>query len=318
MSSALIFANTVAEYESSRLLTPPLLKQIAGGNFKDAVERLKDLNYLTQSDTVLNIDLDALYFNKIKQLNDFLAEYSSSAELNRFLLSFYYYADAKALFNYYKNKDEFYPKLYLDNPVLIDSFSQNIFDGLPPSLKNVILTIDNNANQKDIDLIFIKAMHLDKLAFAKKLGKGFVAFAKAEIDLANILSCYRAKKLNIDYSSFKQELIGNGEIELDDIAAALNDKNDFNSMLELLRSTDYENVAFALSKNDLTNFKKHSAALLDESLQKEYSKHLKYGPLAKFVFEFITQIKTINYILVALKNNISFNFDDVYLEVALA
>ena len=160
----------------------------------------------------------------------------------------------------------------------------------------------------DIDLL--KAKHSKDLETSKKLGKNYLAYSKLEIDLATILTSYRATKLAFNYDKLSQELFDGGTINLDEFEV-LKTKG-FSALATELQATPLENPVNALLNNDITLFRKSSSETLYNTLAPEFESFLKFGPLLKYCINCVNEYKIVNYILVALKNNISLDLTKLW------
>jgi len=163
---------------------------------------------------------------------------------------------------------------------------------------------------KDVNFELLKELYKQNLKTSKKLGKNYLLYSKLEIDLTNILTAYRACRLGLDIDSLKAELFEGGTITLDDFDCLVDKK--LATLAKELNFPPLEESFNALLNNNLTAFRKASEELLYNTLSPEFTSYLKFGPLLHYCLNYISEYKTVNFILVALKNNIKIDLGSLW------
>jgi len=145
-----------------------------------------------------------------------------------------------------------------------------------------------------------QAVFADNSALAEKIGvSSLIRYCKRQIDITNILTAYRAKKLGYNREETLSELFEGGEIDFESI-----------TLINDLKETIYDEAVTALEAGDLQSFRRLTEDLLLETLKKDSNNFMSYGPFIKYIFTQMEEYRTVRYILVCIKNNISFSVDN--------
>ncbi|MCL2555830.1 MAG: V-type ATPase subunit [Firmicutes bacterium] len=145
--------------------------------------------------------------------------------------------------------------------------------------------------------INIKERFDKRLHLTQKLGKHFVDLVRTDIDLINLLTFYRSKKIGISFKENFDEYIDGGFLNLEEFDA---EDYRYSDAVNLLKEYDFENFAI-LKKNQVFSKLKHNQ-----------HNFLRNGPFLRFFFSKLFEIKNIRYILILLKNNINPNLDHLW------
>ena len=311
MISQSIYANTLAEYEAKNLLSREKLRRIAGTGFGDAVKILIEYGYFGDyPSSSLSPDVDGFITAQIRELTAFVEENCPCAALTKALLNRFVYSDAKALFKARCAGFDVSGALYLENDTLRDAFANQKYASLPPFLQNAVSALGEKPSAKEIDRVFTNAMFQDNLASAAEVGASFVRYCKREIDIANILSAYRAEKMNFNAGELLAELFEGGEISSEDFAAISG--AGFAALSRALKGTVYEEAAFLLESGNIPGFRKHTSELLFGTLKNEYTDFTGFGPFIRYFISRLSEIQNVNFILICSKNNIAFDLNDLW------
>ncbi len=138
----------------------------------------------------------------------------------------------------------------LDKKVLVAMLNMSSIADILKKIKNLGYNINIEEFEKTKDLAIIEN-HLDKdffyktISFADRIpkdGERFKAFLKIEIDIINIMTLLKLKRINTDKSKTLQFLIFSGQNigkkELESLAGA----NDIENLLNKLRGTKYSRI----------------------------------------------------------------------------
>jgi len=297
-----IYNNIIANYEASSLLNKEQFNRLASTDFLDAVKILFSYGYVDAG----TLDIDAIMLAQYKKLFLFLTEHSTSSTLLKFILSRYYYLDAKTLYLENCTVDE----LYLNDVKLKKAIVNKKYDALAKPLQVALKSLNENSSRKEIDFAFLDANFKDNLTLANSLGKKYLEYAKYEIDLSNILTAYRAKKLNFSFRDFYSNLFCGGTIDLEEFEC-LKD-NSFDFFAYGLSGTSISNVIRSLKLGDTSTFKANSDQFLFGILSNEMTSLLKHGAFLTYALCYLSEFKVVNFILVSLKNNIKINKDQLW------
>jgi len=289
MSSQNIYANTVAEYQARRLFGKEKLRRIAGAEFGNAIKILIGYGYLGDYDNADSQDIDSFIASQIRRLTEFIEENSASSALTKILLSSFICSDVKALYKSSFADGGVSSALYFNDSVTLDA----------EHIKEAVSELSENPSGKEIDYAIMQAMFAENLAFAKETGTSLLRYCRRQIDITNILSAYRAKKLGYSHEETLSELFDGGEISLENIISS-----------DDVKETEYEEAVIALESNDIRKFRKLTESLLLDTFKKDFTNYSGYGPFIRYVLTQLEEYKTVRYILVCIKNNIAFSVDD--------
>ncbi|MCL2847891.1 MAG: V-type ATPase subunit [Firmicutes bacterium] len=286
ITSQNIYSNTLAEYQSSKLLSSQKLRRIADTKYSDIYKLLLDFGYNGDYLNINSYDVDLFLSKQIKQLAKFIKETATLNALAKILLNPFYYSDAKAIYKKQFSDTEVTLYLDLDNPLGVDTNA-------------IIEDLGENPTAKEIDLAFTKAMHNENLLLAKQISPTFIEYTKTQIDIDNILSLYRSSRMGYNKENAREELIEGGNISLEE----------FTSLDNLLDNPIFEESLTALITNDITNFRSLTNEILLDILKKNTTNFLSFGPFIKYILAQIAEYDSVRQILIAKKNNLSLNIN---------
>lgn len=303
-----IYANSIANYMSGHLLGQDKLNRLIDAEFSDAVRMLIDYGYGGGHIDPDSYDIDKFITNETQTLIEFVAESSASVELASCLLNRFYYLDAKVLFKLKYLGKEADNSLYIKDEEFRTAFVSGDYSVLPEFMADACRLLSEKAvsttlSAKEIDIEFTKAMHLDNLKCAKaSRNKSLVSYCKAQIDISNILSGFRAKQLNMTQAELQNEIYEGGAINLEDILNIVALEN--SSIISGFSSTEYADVVASLiDSNDVEGYLKETDELLFGYLKGKADDMNSYSPFINYFYAQILEYKTIKVILVCLKNN---------------
>ena len=307
-----IYANAIASYMSGRLLGIEKLRRLAGADFRSAVKMLVEYGYGGGISYSGSYDIDRFITNEARRLCAFVEETSPSDGLTRCLLNRFYYSDAKILYKsrYSGNTDY---ALVPGSEMMKAAFLKREYGDLPPYMRDTAKELDakyagTEVSAKEIDQEFTRAMHKDSLECAHLSGsRSITAYCRAQIDVTNILSAYRAKQLKMNQDGLFSELYEGGEIPLEHITKILSDTSA--QYVQGFDGTPYEDIISTLEHGKTALYFKRSDELLVGILKEEFNKIASYGMFIRYFIEQILEFKAVKYILVCIKNGISVDFN---------
>ncbi len=304
-----IYANSVANYLSGRLLGQDKLNRLIDADFSDAVRMLIDYGYGGGNLDANSYDIDKFITNETQSLIEFVAECSASEELASCLLNRFYYLDAKVLFKLKYLGQEPNNSLYIKDEDFRSAFTSGDYSVLPQFMIDACnelteKSVSSKLTAKEIDIAFTKAMYLDNLKSAKSSrNKSLIGYCTAQIDISNILSAFRAKELSMTASQLQDEIYDGGNIKLENIMEILSSESV--AIVSNFSNTEYADVVAKLVEdNDVAGYLKETDEILFNFLQGKSNDMNSFSPFINYFNAQILEYKTIKLILVCLKNNI--------------
>jgi len=137
-----------------------------------------------------------------------------------------------------------------------------------------------------------KKLSKENLLLAKKLGTPYLNYLKINIDITNILSLYRGKKLELHLHEVESHLVAGGFVCIEDLFS-----NDVPSI--------YSDTTAALTNNNIASFRLIVHELLLNTISHQFTDFSTIGPFIKFALAKISELKTVKLILISIKNNIT-------------
>ena len=193
----------------------------------------------------------------------------------KFLVSHGYLSERQTLESYDIDRFIAMQKDYLKNFVLENASEE--------ALSKFLL------NRPDFSEHSITELLKENIKNAKELGSNFEKFLKHEIDIINILSFHRAKKIGYSSEEIKEELIEGGEISTEEFD---------------VKGSDFEDILALLNDGKLNEVRRRSNELALDAFSDGFNDFSTYDPFVKYFFEKLFEIRLVNYILVCLKYNI--------------
>ncbi|MCL2375031.1 MAG: V-type ATPase subunit [Firmicutes bacterium] len=307
MSLQNIFTNTLADYNREKLFGREKLLRLASADYFDALKILLEYGYLSEFSLAKDYDICRLVTTQIRLLIEFIEENAANINLKRLLLNRFYYTDAKVLY-----KAQFTPMLLRGALFRRDSkkqeaIEQKKYNNLSVTMQEALKELDSEVSPlpKTIDLTLTRAKFKENLALAEKISKKMLAYTKCEIDIANLLSLYTAKKQNLSIEEYNEEFIDGGLLL-------------FNSLdFENLRCTDFEECIPFLKNDDLKLFRKKANSMLLDILNSTADNFASFDPFIRYFFAQLAEFKAVRFILVHLKNRIPFDKNEALWGIAV-
>ncbi len=303
-----IYANAVAKYLSSKLLGEEKLNRLIDAEFSDAVRMLIDYGYGGGNVDENSYDIDKFITSQTRLLIEFVESDCASENLKKILLNRFLYADAKVLFKAKFAKNDISQALYLSDENMSSAFSLSEYSLLPEHMAQTAMLLNEKSQtseltSKEIDVAFTKAMHSDNIQNAKESKeKNLITYCQAQIDISNISSAYRAKKLNISSEQLLEQLYDGGAVDLDDIQTIVSGENA--TIIGKFNSSIYSDLIFKLIESDnVAEFLRDSDEILFDILKGTGEDVASYSPFINYFLAQLLEYKTIKLILVCVKNN---------------
>ncbi|MDE6029590.1 MAG: V-type ATPase subunit [Clostridiales bacterium] len=291
MNTTKVFANTSAAMSSGRLDAERLRRIVECKTVAEAFKVLGDYGYAYSEGQ----SVDGFIVGETNKLIQFVAENSASEKLANALLARFKYNNAKLA---YKSRFTAVPD---DGYYALDFDCKKIADGdysdADPFMTKALEALDEAGENRPqaIDLALTRAMYEYILSCGVSLIK---KYARAEIDMKNILTAARMKKLGIAGEQF----ISGGKVSVETLTEALAE-DDFASCFE---HTPYAEYAERIAENDFADLWKSELEADDYSYWLSYRQVASYAshtPFLNYYTETLIELKTVKTALVCVKTD---------------
>lgn len=291
MITTKVFANMSAVISSGRLDSERLRRIVESKTVTEAFKVLGDYGYAYSEGQ----SVDGFIVGETNKLIEFVTENSPSDRLTAALTARFKYNNAKLA---YKSRFASVPD---DGYYAVDFDSRKIADGDYEETDSFMAAALNALDEQqetrpqEIDLALTRAMYEYILSCGLPLVKKYV---RAEIDMKNILTAARMKKLGITGEQF----ISGGRIKTETLTEALTEEP-FESNFE---QTPYAEYAERVAEGDFSDLWKseHEA---DDYLyyltHSDVAAYTSFMPFLNYYTETLIELKTVKTALVCVKTN---------------
>ncbi len=190
--------------------------------------------------------------------------------------------------------------------------SEEYYRDLPPSMRFAVEKIHEdfllNRNPQVIDLLLDAVLYEQLIAAAEKMGSSFLKqlFIK-QIDLTNLKSLIRVKRMGFDRDFLKKVLLPHGSIAIDRLTVSLEEP--YEALINTLAMTEYAELAGEGVREWL---EKQTASRLEKLADDYITAYLKRGkwtafgvePLVGYLWAKEIEIKNIRLVLVGKINKL--------------
>jgi len=286
MNTSKIFSNAVAVCDERKLLGNEQLTRLMSASYDDAVKMLKDYGY---ADTEESADLDAFFYSQTLDLVEYIKEYCPNKYLLDILLNRYLYVNAKAVY-----KSQFTARQaegYGFFPLNVEELKEVL------AIKDAYEKMDalgvNDARR--IDIILTQCMYDNNLHCATKShDRTLKRYVVSEIDIKNILTCLRAKRLGKDFEYTSEMIIRGGKLKEDTLRQV------FEQGVKGLEDTEYEGLFFDDAVQTETDGEEY---LLSVALCKRMDFD-SVSPFFGYCLKKMMEHRTVKMILTCIKNGV--------------
>lgn len=291
MNTTKVFANMSAVMNADRLNTERLRRVVECKTVAEAFKVLGDYGYAYSE----GVSVDGFIVGETDKLIEFVSENSASEKLANALLARFKYNNAKLA---YKSRFTAVPD---DGYYKVDFDSKKIADGdysdADPFMAEALTALDENNETRPqaIDLALTRAMYAYILSCGIALVK---KYARAEIDMKNILTAARMKKLGIS----EEQFISGGKISVETLTEALTE-DDFAACFE---HTPYAEYAERIAENDFADLWKSELEADDFLYWLSYREVVSYvsnTPFLNYYTQTLIELKTVKTALVCVKTD---------------
>ena len=286
MNTTRVFANMSAVFSSGRLDAEKLRRIVECKSVSDAFKMLGDYGYAYSDGQ----SVDGFIVGETNRLIEFITENSPNEKLAEALLARFKYNNAKLA---YKSRFTDVPSDgYYAVDLDVNKIADGDYDDVDKFMAEALTALDeqNETNPLAIDLALTRAMY----GYVLSLGVPIIKrYFRAEIDMKNILTYARMKKLGITGNQF----IAGGKIDCE------KEEDDFLSYLE---RTPYAEFAERVAENDFSDLWK-SEMEADDCLycltHRDVVDYGSYTPFLNYYTEALIELKTVKTALVCIKTD---------------
>lgn len=291
MAVSKIYANTLAQLASNKLDEERLRRVVEAPDVATALKMLGDYGYAVDA----NMSVDGFVVEQTDSLIEFVEENASSDGTADALTAPFRYNNAKLA---YKSRftvipDDGYYRTALDPSLIVGGdYSQCDND-----LSGVLVALDEAEEKRpqEIDLAVTRTMYKHILGVSAGAVKRYF---RAEIDLKNILSAARMKRLGIN----RDEFIDGGKIKLDKLRESVT----ADSFSECFAGTPYADAAERAEErnfSDLGAFEREADDFLCLMTDRLCVDMTSDEPFMNYYARTRTELKTVKTALVCIKTN---------------
>ncbi|MDE6294084.1 MAG: V-type ATPase subunit [Clostridiales bacterium] len=291
MNTTRVFANMSAVYNSGRLNGERLRRTVESKTVPDAFKVLGDYGYVYSE----GASVDAFIVGETNRLIAFVTEEAASVKIADALTARFKYNNAKLA---YKSRFTAVPEDgYYATDLDVSKIANGDYSETDRFMSEALAMLDeqNESRPQAIDLALTRAMYNYILSCPLGIVK---KYARAEIDMKNILSAARMKKLGISGDQF----ISGGKIGVDTLVASLTEQP-FSSNFE---RTLYAEYAERIESNDFADLWK-SEMEADDYLyyltHRDVAEYSSFTPFLNYYLETLIELKTVKTALVCVKTD---------------
>lgn len=256
-------------------------KMINSNSLEEAINALQETPY---GEGINGGNFEARLDDSFKNLCDDLYKAIKSNEIIEFVRLKNDYHNLKTLikakvldkdFSYILNKNGTMPIDKIEQAIKNDDY-RDVSANIENAIKEVFLELDTKKDSQVIDIVVDRYMFKDMVSIAKKIESAYISkYVKTVIDLTNIKTVLRLKKINKDKSFLSYVFIEDGTVSLDMCKNMLSD--DFDNIPNRLAVTPYETVIREVIDN-------YSESKSLSSLEKRFDDYIMaYVRDAKFI-----------------------------------
>ncbi len=274
-----VFVNAVCKAEEKNLLSYDALLRLSAATIDEAIKMLHDYGYNEGIMTESSFDIDRFISGQVRLLIDFIRQYSPTREAEDFLLARFLFNDIKA--EYKRKRGASASKLY--DSEWVKGISEGDYSVIGDIAEKLYKLDEKECSSGEIDLALTKAMYDYKLGRAKKSKSSLlVRYAKAEIDVVNLVTSIRAEKLHLSDREKEDLFIHGGNFSLGAEIPKQYERFDFDDLTKLETQSDNYLLEIASSRSgDMDSI----------------------GPMLGYTLCKFSEFKTVKMILVCIKSN---------------
>ena len=281
--------------------------------FKTLVEIVSDGNVSEDVDTV---NYEGFILKESEKLFKSLDEIKIDAEFKSIFLKKYKFNNLKMMIkSKYSNidlKDSFFNLDGFDNELIFMNIKEGRYLDLPKDIGDLVKTACNefeeNKNPQGIDILFDRVMFKELLEEAKIVNNDFLTkYIENLIDVYNVRTLFRIKKLNLKKALFDSAVVDGGSIGLNNLRSIfLDPKENILNKFQSMNMYKYvkDGLEDYVNNDDLSILDKQLDDYLIEYLRSARIIPTGLAPIIGYINAKENEIKNIRIILVSKMNNI--------------
>ncbi|MBD5132758.1 MAG: V-type ATPase subunit [Clostridiales bacterium] len=304
-TSTKVYANMLASESGKRLDAERLRRVIDAKSLADAFKMLSDYGF----NYVEGCTVDGFVVDQTNALIAFIADAAAGDKLKNALLARFTYNNAKLA---YKSRFTETPAdgYYTIPDFAADKIAKGEYDDLDKFMRECLEKLDEDGESKPqkIDIALTRAMYKYVLSNGIPLVKKYF---KAEIDMKNILSAARMKRLGMDADEF----VDGGSVSRERLTEAVG-ADDF---AECFEHTPFEEYATRIAADEFKNLwkaERDADDYLYYLTAKQVENYTSYEPFINYYTDALIELKTVKMALVCVKTGVKDGFynrlSDIY------
>lgn len=301
MKTSVIFSNATANIAEMKLLTSEQLTRIMDADYANAIRMLCDYGYADGAFDGEVTDIDAFIGAETDKLNRFVAENCPNKYMERIIFNPYIYNNIKAILKCERggSKSKLY-NLPIDVAAAIDNDDISSLGKIAEKAINDVRALDD-ADGKRIDIIVTQAMYDDSIAQARRSKDRMLKdFVRGEIDLTNIITVLRSRKLGKTFDYAAQMIIAGGELGLDKLESLYN----ADDVEKVIGNRYHDVVGIALENEDLVALENLRDNYLLTVVRRKILEKTSLSPFMNYYLRRLTEYKVVKMILTCIKNDV--------------
>lgn len=182
--------------------------------------------------------------------------------------------------------------------------AEKVSEQFATALDEALASFSKEKNAQAVDMIIDRACYSEMSEFANATGNKFIiGLIKIKIDLTNITTMLRIRKMGKMASFAKSAMLGGGSLDVNMLAGCVDEPKE--AILQKFASGRYSNlVSQALSDSDAADFEVACGDYIIEYMRA--AKRVTFGaePLVAYIFAKENEIKQLRIIMVGKTNNL--------------
>ena len=182
--------------------------------------------------------------------------------------------------------------------------AEKVSEQFAQALNDALASFSKEKNVQTVDMIIDKACYAEMSVFANATGNEFIiGLIKTKIDLTNITTMLRIRKMGKMASFAKAAMLEGGSIDTDKLAGCVDESKE--TILQSFSSGKYSGlVSQVISDGNMADFEVSCGDFLIEYMKS--AKRVTFGaePLVAYIFAKENEIKQLRIIMVGKTNNL--------------
>lgn len=308
-------------YEKKLITSKLFSRMLDLDKVDDVFKILSETSYGENVSDGINIsNYDRVLFLEFRKLFKNLKELFRDNDLIEFFLKKYKYNNLKFMLKAKFLDADLEGKLFdiegFDNDFIYSNIKSENFIYVPNEFNKLVKTVcedfGDNRNPQNIDIIIDKAMFIELMKLSDKIKDEFLSkYLETLIDVFNVRTLFRFKKLNLDKKLFENVIVYGGNISLNVLKTIFLDSKE-NILNRLSTVNMFNNIKLGIENYLNTD----SLSVLDRELDNYLIEHLKnakiittgLAPVIGYINAKENEIKNIRIILVGKINNVAPEF----------